>query len=307
MNASGCAIGLDVGGTKIAGGIVTPDGKVLTKCVVPTLPERGGEAVLIAALRQAAGLLDEARAAGLNPVCIGVGVGELVDLRGNVTSAQTIRWRGLPVQERFSTLAPAVVDADSRVAGFCEAWFGAGRQFKSFLYITVGTGIGCSLIVDGVPHTGARGSTGTLASSPMIAICPHCGAASHPVLEEIASGPALVARYNQRSGTRATSGEEVLSAAAAGNPDAAYVVATAGEALGATVALLVNVLDPEAVVVGGGLGSAAGLYWDRFVASTRKHIWSDNHRELPILKASYGADAGFVGAAALALRRYPAA
>ena len=121
MKASLCAVGLDVGGTKIAGGIVTPDGKVTTKCVVPTLPERGGEAVLNDALKQADRLLNEARAASLDPVCIGVGVGELVDLRGNVTSAQTIHWRGLPVQERFSTLAPAWVDSDARVAGFCEA------------------------------------------------------------------------------------------------------------------------------------------------------------------------------------------
>jgi glucokinase len=83
-----------------------------------------------------------------------------------------------------------------------------------------------------------------------------------------------------------------------------YVVQTAGEALGVTVALLVNVLDPEAVIVGGGLGTAAGLYWDSFVASTRKHIWSDTHRQLPVLKAAYSGDAGFVGAAMLAFRKY---
>ena len=304
MKPSACAIGLDVGGTKIAAGLVMPDGKVIAKRVIPTLPQRGGEAVLQDALALAALLRDDANGASQSALAIGVSICELVDLHGCVTSAQTIPWRGLPVQERFSTLAPTRVEADSRAAGFCEAMFGAGRQFKSFLFVAVGTGIGCSLILDGVPHAGASGSTGTLASSPITAICPHCGAASHPVLEEIASGPALVARYNQRVRKPATSGEEVLTAANTANPDAVYVVQTAGEALGVTVALLVNVLDPEAVIVGGGLGTAAGRYWDSFVASTRKHIWSDTHRQLPVLKAAYGGDAGFVGAAMLAFRKY---
>jgi len=66
---------------------------------------------------------------------------------------------------------------------------------------------------------------------------------------------------------------------------------------------MVNVLDPEAVVVGGGLGSAGGLYWEEFVASTRRHIWSDTRRDLPVITAAYGSDAGFVGAATLALQR----
>jgi glucokinase len=299
-----CAIGLDVGGTKIAGGIVTPDGRIFGRRVIPTLPGRGGEAVLRDAMQLSADLLTEAREAGLSPVSIGVGVGELVDLQGNITSDQTIHWRRLPVREQFSTLAPALMEADSRAAGFCEAQFGVGRPFKSLLYITVGTGIGCSLVVDGVPYAGARGSTGTLASSPMTVVCPHCGKTSRPILEEMASGPALVARYNQRSSKPATSCQEILAAVAAGNPDAVEVVRTGGEALGVTAALLVNVLDPEAVVVGGGLGSAAGLYWDSFVTAARMHIWSGTHRQLPILKASYGGDAGFVGAAMLAFRRY---
>src|SRR5882762_10482740 len=175
MKASVCAIGLDVGGTKIAAGLVTPDGKVITKRVIPTLPQRGGEAVLEDVLALATSLRDEARVGGRNVVAIGVGVCELVDLQGNVMSAQTIPWRGLPVQERFSKVAPAVVEADSRAAAYCEARFGAGRNHRIFLYLTVGTGIGSSLVLDGLPYTGARGSSGTLASSPLTTHCGQCG------------------------------------------------------------------------------------------------------------------------------------
>ena len=81
--------------------------------------------------------------------------------------------------------------------------------------------------------------------------------------------------------------------------------ALGSRALGATLGLMVNMLDPEIVVVGGGLGMAGGLYWESFVASTRRHIWSDTHRDLPIVTAAYGSDAGFVGAAALALQKHP--
>ncbi len=298
-----CAIGLDVGGTKIAAGLVTPDGKIITRRVIPTLPQRGGGAVLEDAISLAATLREQAKATGRSLVAIGVGVGELVDLHGNVASAQTIPWLGLPVQERFARLAPAIVEADSRAAAFCEAKFGTGRNYSIFLYVTVGTGIGSSLVLDGVPYTGARGSSGTLASSPLSTRCTECGAELRPVLEQIASGPGLVTHYNQLTAKRVERAEDVLAAATAGDRDAAQVVRTAGEALGATVGLMVNMLDPESVVVGGGLGTAGGLHWECLVASTRRHIWSDTHRDLPIVAAAYGSDAGFVGAAALALQR----
>jgi glucokinase len=123
-----------------------------------------------------------------------------------------------------------------------------------------------------------------------------------PILEEIASGPALVARYNAASGQQATRGEEVMAAVARGDRDAVEVVHSAGVALGVSIAWLVNVLDPEAVVIGGGLGSVDGLYWDSLVEATREHIWSDTNRGLPIIHAALGPDAGIIGAAATALQ-----
>ena len=221
-----CAIGLDVGGTKIAAGLVTPDGKIITRRLISTLPQRGGEAVLEDALSLAASLREEAKAAGRRLVAIGVGVGELVDLHGDVASAQTIPWLGVPVQERFARLAPTVVEADSRAAAFCEAKFGAGRTYRIFFYVTVGTGIGSSLVLDGVPYTGSRGRSGTLASSPLTTNCTACGAVIRPVLEQIASGPALVMRYSRVASKRVVKAEEVHAAAAAGDRDAVHVVRT---------------------------------------------------------------------------------
>jgi glucokinase len=93
----------------------------------------------------------------------------------------------------------------------------------------------------------------------------------------------------------------VLAAAAAGNAEALEVATTAGAALGAAVGQLVNVLDPDAVVVGGGLGLSEGAYWTSFCTATRRHIWSAVHRDLQILHAATGEDAGLIGAAATAM------
>jgi glucokinase len=235
---------------------------------------------------------------------IGLGVAELVDLHGNVTSNHTIDWIGVPVQARLAELAPCVVESDVRAAARAEAICGAGQPFQHFVYVTVGTGISHSLVLDGRPFSGARGNALTFASSPMTVICPTCGATSQPVLENFASGPALVDRYNQLSGSQCAAGEQVMAAAAGGDPQAIEVVKTAGEALGVGVGWLVNVLDPQAVIVGGGLGLAGGIYWDRFVASTRNHIYADNSRDLPILQAALDVDAGLIGAATTVWRRH---
>jgi len=143
-----------------------------------------------------------------------------------------------------------------------------------------------------------------MGSSPLSIPCEQCGHVSRRTLEDIAAGLALGKRFNALHG-HATNGREVLAAAIAGNSVATKIVQSAGEALESQVALLINVLHPEAVVTGGGLGLSDGLYWDHFIASTRRHVWSELHRDLPILRAATGVDAGWSGAAAKAWREFP--
>jgi glucokinase len=295
---------VDVGGTKIAAGVVTfPDGRVQARRRAATAPARGGEAVLAEVLALVADLRADAHALGLSVQAIGVGVCELVDPAGQVMSAQTVAWRGLPVLARLSVQRPAVVEADVRAAALGEALFGQGRRRRCFLYVTAGTGISSCLVLDGQPFAGARGASGTMASSPVGLPCAACGCVSERTVEEIATGPALVARYNERHPGAAQTAEDVLAAAARGDPTALYIIRSAGQALGGAIGALVNVLDPEAVVVGGGLGLSGGLYWEAVTASIRRHIWSDVHRDLPVLPAQTGLDAGLLGAAAAAWRR----
>jgi glucokinase len=229
---------------------------------------------------------------------IGIGIAELVDLQGEITSEHVIKWRTLPIKESISQIAPAFIESDARAPALAEALFGAGKAFRNFVYLSVGTGISYSLVLDGQPYAGAHGHALMLASGPLTSECENCGAVQDQVLEEFAGGPALVLRYNQRSGASLTTAQEVVAAAASGDKIAVQIVSSAGAALGNSVGFLINVLDPEAVIVGGGLGLAGGLYWDSFVVSTRKHIWSGVSRDLPIIRAELGADAGILGAAA---------
>jgi len=300
------AIGLDVGGTKIAAGVVLwPSGEILSRTVIPTSPARGGEAVLKDTLDLARQLNDSAQRDGIEVAGVGAGVAELVDCDGNVTSSCTIDWRGIPVQQRLSTIAPALVESDVRAAAVAEAIFGAGRGNRLFVYVTVGTGISYCLVQDGRPFRGANGNAITMASSPLSTVCTHCGMKLRPVLEEFASGPAIAKRFalakkaeDREEPTEAGSAEEVFRAASRGDKTAREVLRSSGEALGVSAAFLVNVLDPEMIVVGGGLGLAGGLYWDAFEQACREHIFADNSRGLPIVSAKMGIDAGLIGAAA---------
>ena len=309
-------IGLDIGGTKTAGGLVQfPGANVLARRVIPTRPHREPHEVLEDTLKLAADLKSEAESLGHVVAGIGAGVAELVDADGAITSSACIPWRGTPLRQRLGEFAPACVDADVRAAALGEARYGAGRGYDDFVYVTIGTGISYSLVLSGQPYAGARGNALVLASGPTSHVCNHCGQHSTMVLEEFASGPAIARRYAELTDRAASldcgggalappvKGEDVTRAAAEGDHDAIEVVRTAGTALGAALGFLVNVLDPAAIVVGGGLGLAGGHYWESLVESTRAHIWADGSRDLSIVTASLGPDAGIIGAAAACSRR----
>jgi glucokinase len=293
------AIGVDVGGTKCAAGLVTlVDGRVLARRLQRTAPQRGGEAVLAEVCDMIRGLRAE-EPSGAGATAVGVCVAELVSRDGHVVSDATIRWRDIQVADRIgmSVELPVSLDADVRAAARAEGRFGAGRNFESFVFVTVGTGISACLVIDGTPYAGARGLTGTFASSRGM-IPNHDGElVPGPPLEQFAAGPAIAARFAALRADFNGDARDVLALAEVGDDLARTVVSSAAQALGAAVAQLVNVCDPEAVVIGGGLGLAEGLYRRALDQALREHVWADMHREILLLSAELGTDAGIVGAA----------
>ncbi len=289
----GAYLGIDVGGTKIAAGVVLlPEGRILARRQVPTLPARDGAEILDDVTRLASTLRDEAGAQGWRVSGIGIGLCELVDTRQVVLSHATLPWDAPSIGARLQAIAPVSLEADVRAAALAEGRFGAGCGYPYWLYVTVGTGISSCLVMGGTPIPGARGIAGTFASSPL----PTVDGRPAPTLEECSSGPALVARYRSLGGM-ATTGHDVMAAAGRGDAGAIEILRSAGRSLGASIGWLVNTLDPGAVVLGGGLGLEEGIYREHLVAAARAQIWSDIHRGVPILSARLGKEAGIIGAA----------
>jgi glucokinase len=261
------AVGIDVGGTKIAAGVVDlADGSVLERVQLPTLPERGGEAVLAdcAAL---------ARDLGGGRLSIGIGLCELVDLLGRPASAETVDWLDLDVGAPFR-VRRVVVESDVRAAAMAEARFGAGIGRSPFLFAVVGTGASVCLVVEGRPYAGARGFAINLGAPPV---------------ERVASGRAL----ERASGLERA--EDVLE-----HPVHAALVDEAAASLGRTLAVLTNALDPAVVVVGGGLGSAPA-FLERVEAAWRPLVEYPAAEPLPLVPSALGGDGGIVGAALAAV------
>ncbi len=291
-------IGIDIGGTKIAGGLIEPtSGQILVQRRIPTHAERGGMAVLNDTIALVQALMQDALIQKRPVTGIGLGICELVSPAGELTSAHTIDWRGLSIPAAFAQLAPTTIEADVRAHALAEARYGAGQDYRLFVFVTVGTGISSCLVQDGVPLAGARGNALVMASSPITFTCSVCGAVQRPILEEFASGPAILKRYNEIAPIPLQTTEDVMQAAQSGDQQAEQILGSAGAALGVSIAWLVNVLDPEAVIIGGGLGSVNGIYWEQMEASMREHIWADTSRDLPVRVAMLGPDAGMIGAA----------
>ena len=260
------AVGIDVGGTKIAAGVVDlASGRVVERRQVPTRPERGGAAVLADCAALASELGGEALA-------VGIGLCELVSLDGRPTSAETVDWRclGGRIRDRGSSV---VLEADVRAAALAEARFGAGRDRSPFLYVVCGTGASACLVVDGEPYAGARGQAITLGAPPV---------------ELIASGKALAAAAG------AERAEDVLE-----DPASAALVDEAAAVLAQVLAVLANALDPELIVLGGGLGGEPA-FRERVAAAFGPLVAYPPVP--PLLPSALGEDGGIVGAALAAAR-----
>ena len=292
------AIGVDVGGTKMAAGLVClNDGRVLLPQRILTLAARGGAASSRDLHELVRGLRDEARVLGHPPLACGVGLPELVTKDGKLASNPILGWEALGIQESLSKILPCRLEADVRAAALAEARFGAGRGLESFLYVTVGTGISSCLVLKGEPFVGTHGLTGTMASNPMFCNDAADRAYRGVSLEQFSAGPAILARFQAKYPGEASSTSDVIAMSEEGHSGARAVVVSAAELLGYSIGHLVNTLDPAAILLGGGVGLVGGLYWETVQHATRAQIWSEIHRGVPIVRAGCGNDAGLIGAA----------
>jgi glucokinase len=306
-------IGVDVGGTKVAAGVVDEQGRIVDK-VRRATPAASAERTAAVIAEAVADLLSRNEASA-----VGVGAaGWIDDASGTVVFAPNLAWRGEPLRAKVAGLIglPVAVANDGSASAWAEARFGAARGHAHVIFVSVGTGIGAGYILDGRLYRGRWGMAGEPGHFRVVPDGRLCGCGNRGCWEQYASGSALATearefatrspagamRLLQLAGGRADAigGPQVTEAAQEGDPAALRCFAIVGTWLGQGLADLAAILDPECIVVGGGVSEAGDLLLGPARAAFGKALPGAGYRpRVEIIRAELGPDAGIVGAADL--------
>jgi glucokinase len=306
------AIGIDIGGTKIAGALVDESGAILSELKVPT-PASDPDAIVEAVV----GLVD-ALSEGSDVLGVGVAAAGFIDAeQATIIYAPNLSWRNenfkAKLQEKIAL--PIIIENDANAAAWAEFRYGAGKGFRHMIMLTIGTGVGGAVIADSKMLRGGFGIAGELGHIRMVPDGQLCGCGSRGCLESYASGTALLknarrlAKSNDPKGARLAQlevengklkGEQVYQAIVEGDPGALELLRELGTWLGSAVSSFTAVLDPEVVVIGGGVSQAGDLLLEPIRKAYLEQLPARGYRpELKIVTAEFVNDAGVVGAADL--------
>ncbi|MCG5212261.1 ROK family glucokinase [Streptosporangium sp. KLBMP 9127] len=310
-------IGVDIGGTKVAAGVVDDEGHVVEHTLRPTPADSPDQ------VAQTIGDVVKELSQGREIEAVGLGAAGFVDeTRSIVRFAPNLAWREEPLQRKVAALVglPVVVENDANAMAWGEARFGAGRGESHVVCVTVGTGIGGGIVLDGGLYRGRWGMGAELGHMQVVPEGRLCGCGKHGCWEQYASGNALVAKAREiatADPARARvmlelaggepgdiEGEEITEAARAGDEAALAAFASVASWLGQGMADLAAVLDPGCFILGGGVSRAADLFVDATRVAFSRALTGGGHRPpAEIRLAELGASAGLVGAADLARHR----
>ncbi|MFC1629393.1 ROK family protein [Gemmatimonadota bacterium] len=311
------AIGIDLGGSAIKSGLVSSNGSINGFNRV-TIDRMAGSEYLLENLKlEIDRLTTYAEERGLRPVGVGVGSpGSIERSTGRIQKSPNFRgWDNFPLRDRLvkMTSLPVYLSNDVNAAAMGELKFGAGSDFSNFIMITLGTGVGGALVVHGRLYDGAEGFAGEIGHMVIAPDGPACPCGNNGCLEQFVGAPALVNRARvllkkidltgplARMDPEEITAEEIGLAAADGDPVARAVLAEMGRWLGIALISLINVLDPDCILVGGGIAQAGPPLFDVIRRTVGNHAMSGNAKVVPIITAALGPRAGTAGAGALAL------
>lgn len=307
------SIGIDIGGTKIAGALVAENGQIVREARVATPTE--DPAALVSAV---VGVINDLKA---DHEVLGAGVamaGFIDAAQASVIYGTNFGWKNYPLKREIEAKLdiPVIIENDANAAAWAEYRFGAGQGYQHMVMLTLGTGVGGAVIVDGHMLRGGFGVAGELGHMRVVPNGVECGCGQFGCIESYASGTALVRTARELvasghpSGARLAelaeaagelTGAQVYQAIVDGDPGARKLLADVGSWTGQAIASLSAILDPEIVVIGGGVSSAGELLLDSIRKSYLLHMPAAGYRpELKIVTAEFVNDAGVVGAADLA-------
>lgn len=318
MSSQAVYAGIDIGGTNIKYGLIDSKGKVLFREQRPTMAEKGADPLMHLVANLSEGLLYHAAEEDLEVKWLGVGTPGAVDSKsGKVigVSPNIAGWQGMEIgqilKDRLNL--PIMVDNDVNAMALAEARFGAAQGYRSVVCVAIGTGVGGGIIVDGRLWRGASHSAGEIGHMTINPNGPACRCGGRGCLEAYCNSQAIIGRTIARLSNGLTPVfEEVLDgslenlsikklfAAARKNDEiASQVIAETAEYLSVGVANVVNILNPEIVVIGGGVADGGSGFVETVAAEIRKRALVTAGAGLRIAKATLGNDAGFIGAGIL--------
>ncbi len=289
-------LGIDLGGTAIKLGCCGPQGTCVRSITVPT-PQPSQPEPVVDAIAAAVHSLDP----GQTLPVIGIGMPGPADNTGRIAriSINLDDWLDVPLAEwvEAKTGRPTTIANDANCAGLGEALYGAGQPFQNLIMLTLGTGVGGAIIMDGELYTGRDGAAGELGLITLWPDGPACNSGNNGSLEQFASVRAI--RRDQHC-------EPHELAAQAQAEDEAAIAAWQdyGRNLGAGLASLIYVLTPEAVILGGGIAASTDLFLPWVQAEIERRVMPTSRENLVILPAALGNQAGMIGAAQLARQRF---
>ncbi|GBF80781.1 ROK family protein [Aphanothece sacrum] len=285
-------IGIDLGGTAIKLGRFLEDGTCINKLTLATPQPATPEAVLkeiVQGIKQ------------INPsqdcVALGVGTPGPVDATGRIAkiAINLSGWENIPLADCLEqeTGLPATIANDANCAGLGEAWLGAGKPFKNLILLTLGTGVGGAIILDGHLFTGHLGAAGELGLITLNFDGPPCNSGNQGSLEQYASATAIRRMMGQEPA-------ELGKLAAQGNKKALDFWQDYGRLLGAGLSTLIYILTPEAILIGGGVSGSTEFFFPATLAEIERRVLASSRQGLQLLPAQLGNQAGMIGAAKLA-------
>ena len=309
-------IGIDVGGTNVKLALVDDKGKILYSNSVPTRAEMGYEYTVNNIKQAIYDLMKETKLSTKDIEGIGFGFPGQVDYKsGIVRNAPNIPgWNDVPIakliEDEFKI--PTRVDNDVRCAALGELNYGAGKGCENLVCITIGTGIGSGLIINGKLVRGASNAAGEIGHIKLrMHDGPVCGCGDSGCLEAFASGPSIVAmaeeyikggkstKYREMSGCESLSPFLVAEAAKSGDPVAKRIFAITGEYIGIGLASVVNLLNPERIIVGGGVADAGDLLLEPLKTTLKSRAMQIAGSAVEVVPAQLGNTAGVIGASLL--------
>jgi glucokinase len=313
-------LGLDVGGTKLAAGVVAGDGRVLAKRVAPSGVEQGPDAMIARHIELGREAVEAAGVSWAQVRAVGIACGGPLDpFAGIIQSPPSLPgWDNVPLVAMVEAALgrPAVVDNDATACALAEDWYGAGRArgARHLVYLTISTGVGGGLVLDGRLYRGAAGNAGELGHLTVDYLGRQCGCGRRGCLEAYASGKNIAVRAREALATGrssvlsalpAVTARDVAEAAAAGDAVAAEVWDETTAILGSAIANILDIFNPELVVLGGGVTRAGDQLLVPVREAALRQAMAPARNAADIVLAGLGEELGVVSAATVAFERLP--